>query len=108
MAIVATADREVAQLQIDLSNAKKALNRAMACTRAILRNLENVDGIKQALKYDDLITAQELFEEIDFKDQQDLMLAPTKGGAFTTKERGMIKDFWRITMADYEESRINQ
>jgi hypothetical protein len=102
MAIVATADREVEQLQSDLRLASKALHRSMACTRAILRNIDNVGGIKQALKYDDEITAQELWEEIGTADQCDLMIAPTKGGAFTTKERAMVTSFWHMTVAEYE------
>jgi hypothetical protein len=105
MAIVATADKEVAQVQSELRNTTNALYRSMACTKAILRNLDEVAGIKQALKYDDESTASELWDEIDMKDQEDLMLAPTKGGTFTTKERAIITSFWRVSVAEMEASR---
>lgn len=92
-------------LEVELRNARSALSRSMACTRAILRNLDEVAGIKQALKYDDESTASEIWDEIEMIDQEDLMLAPTKGGAFTTKERSIITSFWRVSVAEMEASR---
>ena len=82
-------------LQRELEQAQKALARCKACMRALLDNWDDVEAIKQAICDEDLIYAQGMWDDLELKDTEALMIAPTKGGCFTTKERAIIPEFWR-------------
>ncbi len=97
-----TVDKDVDRLERELSESNKAFNRSKACTRALVRNLASVAAIKEALDTDrelgvDDGYAELCWNEVDYQDQCDLMLAPKFGGCFTTRERAEITKFWKVT-----------
>lgn len=51
----------------------------------------SIAGIKKALLEKDFSTAKEALNELDHETQQALWKAPTKGGIFTTVERGQMR-----------------
>jgi len=85
----------------ELAQTQKALARAKACAKAFRDEWASVAEIKRAIETDPMY-AQQLWEDLEFKTQQDLMLATTKGGVFTTRERELITSFWKVTMQDIE------
>ncbi len=90
--------------QRELEEVKKAFNRSKACTRALVRNLASVLEIQIGLaippnsgECKDVQYAELCWNEVDYQDQCDLMLAPKFGGCFTTRERAEITKFWKVT-----------
>jgi len=81
-------------LQREIVQLKRDLNRSKACMAALWLNLDTVLEIKQALPEDE-VYAQQLWDELEYRDQDALMLAPKFGGCFTTLERMTISKFWR-------------
>ena len=59
--------------------------------RAVQENLENILEIKKAIAEEDILYGFQLWKELDNETKQDLWVAPTYGGIFTTKEREIIK-----------------
>ena len=80
--------------QRELEQCQKRFNRAKACMSALLRNWESVAEIKSALP-EDTVYAKQLWDELELKDKEALILAPKFGGCFTTLERTVITGFWR-------------
>jgi len=62
---------------------------------AFIQNNDSVMAVKAAIDSDDLVYAQQLWDELDLEDQKKLMIAPKFGGCFSTKERADITNFWR-------------
>lgn len=86
----------------EVSLLNKQLKRTVRLCKAIYANAEYIVSIKDALNGDDLVYAGQLFHELDFEDQRLLMMAPSKGGPFTTKERGILRDVWEVSPDDLE------
>ena len=51
----------------------------------------SIAAVKQALLEEDYSTAKEAWAELDEQTQREIWKAPTKGGVFTTIERGLMK-----------------
>jgi hypothetical protein len=77
------------------------LKRTVRLCQAITRNMDDIACIKTALKAEDLTFARQLLNELDTEDQKLLMIAPTKGGCFTTEERKTLRGLWDITSEDW-------
>ena len=97
-----TTNKEVSQLQKDYNRLQAEYDRARRCMSAVRDEICSVYDIKQELEKASLWSAQELWEELDYKTQEALMVAQTKGGVFTTSERADITSFWKVSCADIE------
>lgn len=95
-------DRDVERLQRELNQVTKLYSRAKRCMYSVMHNLDIVLELKEAIKKEDLFYAQQIWEDIEFKDQEAMMIAPTKGGVFTTQERAAIGSFWKVSIEDIE------
>lgn len=86
----------------EIEHMDRALKRTVRLCQAITRNMDSLIVIKEALALDDTTFASQVFHEIDFKDQRLLMSAPTKGGPFTTQERGIMRGLWEVSAEDMD------
>jgi len=102
MGIVATNenihDKEVVML-------KQKLKRTQILCKTIWNYRDYIEQIKVCLNNGDNLGASELWDELDYNIQKLLITAPLFGGPFTTKERGVIRDMWKITVDDIEQVR---
>lgn len=92
----------MAEISTMYGDMEKRLKQAVRASNAIVGHLETVMLIKQAITYDDLIAAQELWNELEIDTQRSLITAHTKGGAFLAHERSAIQGFWTMTVEEYE------
>ncbi len=83
---------------------KSKLKRTQILCKTIYKYYDYIYEIKSYIEQERLQGAQELFEELDYPIQALLMTAPKFGGAFTTKERAIMKTLWKITVEDIENS----
>lgn len=69
----------------------------LKCEIAANENADSLILIREGIAEGDLTKAAEAWDELDNETKQDLWLAPTKGGVFTTKERATMKsdDFFK-------------
>ena len=81
---------------------KQQLKRAQAVPTAVWEYRDYLEQIKDYLLAEELVAAQELFEEIPYPVQKLLMTAPTKGGPFTTAERAIMRTLWKVSQEDVE------
>jgi len=81
---------------------KNKLKRTQILCHTIYKYYDYIYEIKNYLKDDRLEGARELFEELEYQVQELLMTAPSKGGAFTTAERAIMKTLWKVTIEDIE------
>ena len=82
---------------------KTQLKRAYSVSKAIYEHYWYIGEIKDYITADELTGASELWnEDLSYDIQKLLYTAPTKGGAFTTKEREIIRGFWSIRVEDIE------
>ena len=81
---------------------KKSLKRTQILCKTIYKYYDYIYEIKSYIEQERLQGAQELFEELDYPIQALLMTAPKFGGAFTTKERAVMKTLWKVTVEDIE------
>lgn len=85
---VQAADQKQAVLQ--------ALSKGIKHGRAFERFADTIEVIKESIAVNDYSTGAEAWFELTHEEMQDLWLAPTKGGVFTTKEREVMKtNAWR-------------
>ena len=91
MALTLSIDREIVELQRQLSQAQKELGYCLNYCFALSRNLASAAYIKQRLAEGDIQGAAEAWYELEQKDQIALNRAPTKGGFLSTKERELMK-----------------
>ena len=84
-----------ANLQREIVQLKRDLSRSKACMRAFLSEIDNIQCLKHAIYEDDIVYAQQLWDEINSDDQQSLMISPRAGGCFSTQERAIIASFWK-------------
>lgn len=70
---------------------KVFFDRSISLTATILEHSETIHAMKNAFDLDDLTLAAEAWFELTEEQQRSLWVAPSKGGAFTTKEREIIK-----------------
>ncbi len=92
-------DKEVATL-------KRQLKRTQMLCKVIYEHYAYIYDIKEYIKQEQFVGAQELFDELEYDIQQMLMTAPSKGGAFTTDERAIMKGLWRVTIEDIEGKNV--
>ncbi len=69
--------------------------RAVLCAKYARVYWDEVTRIKDALRYDDEESASWEWHELPLEAQEALIIAPTRGGVFTTEERGRIAQFWQ-------------
>ena len=74
---------------------KSELKRSVLLSKAIYTEYYSITAIKEALALNDVIYAQQLWDELDLEIQKLLMIAPSKGSPFTTSERAKISSFWK-------------
>lgn len=102
MSITASTHKDVDNLQRKLKEAEKALSRVKACMVFVRKNWSDLTEMKQAWENDDDIYAGQIWNELDYKDQSALILAPTKGGILTTDQIKRLKGYWTVTIEDLE------
>jgi len=68
----------------------------------VRKNWEDLDEMKTAWQSEDDSYAGQIWNEMDYKDQSALILAPTKGGILTTDQIKRLKGFWNVTIEDLE------
>ena len=73
---------------------EQALKYAIAASHAIIANMDSVVEIKKALAQGDHVYAGQCWNELDEYDQNCLMTAWQKGGAFPASERAIINGLW--------------
>lgn len=79
----------------------KARNRqSVRLCKTILQYIDYITQIKGLLALDDVTGAEQLFNELSYEVQRDLMTAPLNGGPFTTKERAVLKSIWTVSQED--------
>lgn len=66
-------------------------SRLMRHNIALRDNIQAVAAIKELLDFENYVEAKEAWGLVPQKIQQDLWVAPTKGGVFTTKQRDQIR-----------------
>jgi len=66
------------------------LNKVKLHQEKVREHFHSVYGIKSALECEDMEVAMEAWFEIPVDDRRILVLAPSKGGIFTTAERGIV------------------
>ena len=95
-------DTEVHNLKAEIAHVTKLMWIARKSAAAMRDNLDYIQLIKEAIAKDDTVYAQQLWEELPYPIQAALIVAPSKGGAFTTAERATIRGFWNLTLEDME------
>ena len=81
---------------------KSQLKRTQVLCKTIYKYYDYVYEIKDYIAQERLEGAREAFAELDYPVQKLLMIAPTKGGPFTTQERAIMKTLWSVTVEDLE------
>jgi hypothetical protein len=94
--------REMHNRDRELEKLNQTLRRTVRLCKTIWYERESIEQIKDCLSKEDLVGASQLWNELDYGVQKLLIIAPLFGGPFTTEERGIIKSFWIITVADIE------
>jgi len=79
---------------------KGRFNGSVRLCKAIVEYYDYIDQIKELISLDDLTGASQLFDELSYQTQKVLMAAPLHGGPFTTKERGLLKSVWKVSLED--------
>ncbi len=102
MPITACVDKDVDRLERELGQAKKALSRAKSCMYFVRENWIDLVEMKTAWLNNDDDYAGQIWNELDYKAQSALILAPTFGGIFTTDQRNRLKGYWNVTIEDLE------
>ncbi len=97
-----TVDKDVDRLERELGQAKKALARVKSCMYFVRENWIDLVEMKTAWEKGDDVYAGQVWNELDYKAQSALILAPTKGGIFTTDQRNRIHVYWEVTIDDIE------
>jgi len=82
---------------------KGQYRRTVRLCKAIYDYSDYIALIKKAIEAEDLTEASVLFNEIDFETQSLLLIAPSKGGPFTTKERAEVTKLWDVQIQDIED-----
>jgi len=76
-------------------SAKEIFARMARHAEAVRQNWDSINVIRESLAVNDYPIAVEAYYELSDEAKNDLQLAPTKGGIFTTKEREQMKsDLW--------------
>ena len=83
---------------------KSQLKRTQILCHTIYKHYDYIYEIKSYIAQERLQGAKELFEELSYPIQKLLMIAPTKGGPFTTQERAIMRTLWKIRVADIEQT----
>ena len=78
--------------QDEESKAAYQLKRLLTHNRAVRDHLCSIYEICSSIAANDLTTAFECYHELGQEAQNDLNVAPSKGGVFTTEERKILKD----------------
>ena len=78
------------------------IKRTVSLCKAITANMDTITCIKAAILAEDTTLADQLFHELEPIEQKLLLIAPTKGGPFTTAERGILRGLWRITPDEWD------
>ena len=91
---------ELNNRDMEVSLLKAKLKRAENVSRAIWEYRDYIAEIKEFISLEELTGADELWNELEYKIQKRLFTAPLYGGPFTTKERAIIRDFWKIEESD--------
>ena len=81
---------------------RKDLQRTVSLCKALIDNYGTITDIISKIALERLGEAAYLWNELDYPVQKLLYIAPSKGGAFNTQERAIIKSFWIISVSDYE------
>ncbi len=89
-------------LQRKLKEAEKALGRVKACMYFVRKNWFDLVEMREAWDKDDDMYAGQIWNDLDYKDQSALILAPTKGGILTTDQIKRLKGHWTVTIEDLE------
>lgn len=79
---------------------KNKYDRCIRLARRVWEYRLYLEDIKDALKAGDYVGASQLWNELDYDVQKDLITAPRFGGPFTTSERAKIKELWEISAND--------
>ena len=88
----------------EVEKLKAALKRSYLASKAIYEYRDYIEQIKEYIALEEITGADELWNELEYGVQKKLFTAPLYGGAFTTKERAIIRDFWKI---DRKSTRLN-
>ena len=83
---------------------RRELKRTQMLCKALIDNYGTITDIISKIALERLGEAAYLWNELDYPVQKLLYIAPSKGGAFNTQERAIIKSFWIISVSDYEGS----
>ncbi len=86
----------------ELKNLENRLKRTVRLAKTVWQERYFIQDIIDCIAEDDLQAAADMWNELDYKVQELLIIAPTKGGPFTTKERAIVDSFWKITVEDIE------
>lgn len=81
---------------------KGKFKRTVKLCKAIYEYRDYIEQIKQCLSSGDVLGASELWNELDYNVQQQLITAPLFGGPFTTSERKQVTELWEVSLEDLE------
>ena len=84
----------------EVSLLKSQLKHAQSVSKAVWEYRDYIEQIKEYIALEEITGADELWNELEYGVQKKLFTAPLYGGAFTTKERAIIRDFWKISEGD--------
>ena len=87
---------ELHSRDMEVSLLKAKLKRAELTSKAIWEYRDYIAEIKEFIGLEELTGASEEWNELEYDIQKRLYTAPLYGGPFTTKERAIIRDFWKI------------
>ncbi len=76
---------------------KGKYKRSVRLCKRIWEYRQYISDIKYYLARADDCGASELWNELEYDVQKDLITAPRFGGPFTTQERAKIKELWEIS-----------
>ncbi len=88
--------------QRELEQVKKALARVKSCMYFVRENWIDLVEMRTAWEKGDDIYAGQIWNDMDYKAQSALILAPTFGGILTTDQRNRLKGYWNVTIEDIE------
>lgn len=84
----------------ELDKLKAVLKRTVRVSKTIWEYRDIIESIKEAIASEDLGYASGMWHDLEYKDQDLLITAYSKGGVFTPDERAIIKEFWKISAED--------
>ena len=87
----------------ELEKLQQSLKRTVSLCKVIWQYRYYIEEIKGYIKREELTGASEEWNDLQLEVQKLLIIAPSKGSPFTTKERAIIREFWNISAEEYEK-----